>query len=192
MARLNKTRYALLGALSNGPASGYDIKIMMEQSTGHFWKESDASIYPILKQLLKEELVNLNVVNAESGKPKKVYAITDNGSHALHEWLLNDPDPSPNRNELLLKVFFGWNAKPNVTINHIKNFRHKVEVTLNKYLSSNLAKKASSITDLTQPELYRFLTLKAGIRYSESVLKWCDDALQLLTKNIKDKKDRRK
>jgi len=180
MARLNKTRYALLGFLSMGPASGYDIKIRMEQSTEHFWKEGDASIYPILKQLLQEKLVSLKMANTETSKPKKIYAITASGRKVLQAWLMKYPEPSQKRNELLLKVFFGWNAVPTVTINHLKQFHQKTELTLNKYRSSTLAKKAAS-SKLTSAELYRFLTLKAGIAYCETGLKWCEDVLHLLT-----------
>lgn len=180
MARLNKTRYALLGFLSMGPASGYDIKIKMEQSTNHFWKEGDASIYPILKQLLQEKLVSLKMANTETGKPKKIYSITTSGQRALQAWLMKDPEPSQKRNELLLKVFFGWNVAPAVTINHLKQFHQKTELTLNRYRLSTPAKKTDS-GQLTSAELYRFLTLKAGISYCETSLKWCEDMLHLLT-----------
>jgi len=71
MAKPNKTRYAVLGMLSMQPSSGYEIKKMMEQSTDHFWREGDSSIYPILKQLLEEGMLTCEVGNAESDKPKK-------------------------------------------------------------------------------------------------------------------------
>jgi DNA-binding PadR family transcriptional regulator len=50
MAKPNKTRYALLGFLLMQDATGYDIKKLMERSTNNFWRETDSSIYPILKQ----------------------------------------------------------------------------------------------------------------------------------------------
>src|SRR5579872_2642218 len=103
MAKANKTRYALLGFLSMGSSSGYDIKKAMEQSTDHFWREGDGSIYPILKQLLDEGLVTCELANAESGKPKKIYTLTSDGQRELEDWLLEDALLLPQRNELLLK-----------------------------------------------------------------------------------------
>lgn len=190
MARINKTRYALLGILSMGKASGYDIKTAMKESTDHFWKEGDSSIYPVLKQLLDEGLVSVELGNIETDKPKKIYAITKAGAAALCDWLRNEPEPAPKRNELLLKVFFGWNADPEITINHLKEFRRKTEQMLNKYRSSILAKKAS-VAKLTNVETHRFLTLKAGIAYHQASLKWCDDAISLLNEiNLKKKRRR--
>ena len=107
MAKATKTRYALLGILTFGPSSGYDIKKSMENSTDHFWREGDGSIYPILKQLLDEGLVTCELANTESDKPKKVYTITSDGQQELEDWLVEDPILLPQRNELMLKVFFG-------------------------------------------------------------------------------------
>jgi len=182
MAKENKTRYALLGFLSSQPASGYEIKKKMEQSTNHFWREGDSSIYPILKQLLDEGMVTCALGNKESDKPKKVYAITHDGQLELQEWLKENPVYYPHRNELLLKIFFGWNVKTAISINHIENFRHIVKSVINDYQA-----KTHNVVEnkLTQKQLYQYLTLKAGIIYSEASIRWCDDAIKLLKKRVK-------
>src|SRR6267378_1332508 len=43
------TPNALLGLLSLGSMSGYDIRQLISQSIGHFWSESYGQIYPGLK-----------------------------------------------------------------------------------------------------------------------------------------------
>lgn len=58
MKVVNKTKYAILGMLLNGPSSGYEIKSLMSRSTVYFWRESDSTIYPMLKMLAKF-LVNI-------------------------------------------------------------------------------------------------------------------------------------
>lgn len=40
MAKEHKSRYAVLGMLSLGPMSGYDIKKVIEESINNFWQES--------------------------------------------------------------------------------------------------------------------------------------------------------
>ena len=45
------TPNALLGLLSLGPMSGYDIRQLIPRSIGHFWSESYGQIYPGLKRL---------------------------------------------------------------------------------------------------------------------------------------------
>ncbi len=181
MARSNKTRFALLGILSMRPASGYEIKKMMQQSTNHFWREGDSSIYPILKQLLDEGMVSCEVINIESDKPKKVYTLTDEGYGELQDWLAEDPILFQSRNELLLKVFFGWNVETQITVKHIEKFRNNVKTMLDKY--QDTAKKFS-IGKPFGDTLYRFLTLKAGIIYSEASIQWCNDAIKMLNNEI--------
>ncbi len=183
MARENKTRYALLGWLSMESASGYDMKIHMQKTTDHFWREGDSSIYPILKQLLKEGLVICTLSNTDSDKPKKMYAITREGRQALKDWLLQAPDLFQRRNELLLKVFFGWNVKRENIIAHLEDYRRVIKTNLDEF--KNIIKKIPDIKSMSNDRLHRFLTLRAGIIYSEASLKWCDEAIELL-KNEND------
>ena len=49
-----RSKYAILGILSLGSMSGYDIKKMFEKSIGNFWSESYGQIYPLLKALVDE------------------------------------------------------------------------------------------------------------------------------------------
>ena len=176
MARTNKTRFALLGMLSFHPASGYEIKTAMQRTTDHFWSESDGAIYPILKQLLDEGLVTFEVENADSGKPKKVYSITEDGNAELQDWLEQDVESTRGRSELLLKIFFGKNIDKSVTKKHIENYKNKMMSTLKEY--ENIAK--ISATKKSKDNLFGFLTLKAGIIQAKAKLQWCDEALELL------------
>ena len=51
MPKENKTKYAILGLLSLAPMSGYDIKIITDNSIGHFWNENFGHIYPVLGRM---------------------------------------------------------------------------------------------------------------------------------------------
>ena len=66
MKKVNKSRYALLGMLMEKPRSGYAILQMMQQSTTHFWQESDASVYPMLKILEEPPKNTLIIILAEN------------------------------------------------------------------------------------------------------------------------------
>lgn len=178
MAKIKKTRYALLGFLSMGPFSGYDIKKRMEHSTDHFWRESDSSIYPILSQLLKEGLVSYERANTDSGRPKKLYSITGRGQKALEEWLRTFPDSEKVRNELLLKVFFGWHVEREVIIDHIKQYRRMEERRLRQYQQS-IAQRSSN-DRMIQQQWFQLLTMRAGITYAQASLDWCDETIRAL------------
>ncbi|MDS0525904.1 PadR family transcriptional regulator [Clostridium sp. SHJSY1] len=71
MAKTNKTKYALLGALSLMSGSGYDIKKFCDSSIGHFWNENYGHIYPVLQKMEQEELITKQVEQTE-GRPAKM------------------------------------------------------------------------------------------------------------------------
>lgn len=51
MTKRNHTTYALLGLITAGYRTGYEMKRMIDQSLNHFWKISYGQIYPALRQL---------------------------------------------------------------------------------------------------------------------------------------------
>ncbi len=55
--RKTTTSDALLGMLTMGATSGYELKQRIERSIGNFWSESYGQIYPTLKRLEREGLV---------------------------------------------------------------------------------------------------------------------------------------
>src|SRR5438093_13649890 len=123
MAKENKSRYAILGMLSQGPRSGYAIKRAIEQSVANFWKESYGQIYPILKQLADEGLTTSHA-EKQAGKPERyVYTITEQGRAELRRWLSEPIEYAVERNELLLKLFFGKRGSVADNIKHVQEFR---------------------------------------------------------------------
>lgn len=105
MKLVNKTRYAILGALLEGPTTGYEIKCLMRRSTAYFWRESDSTIYPMLKILAKEEKVRSKIAYVGK-KRKEVFSITKAGRTEFEDWLARPTGSETPRNEFLLKFFF--------------------------------------------------------------------------------------
>jgi len=95
-----------LGMLTDGEASGYDMKKCFESSFGHFFAAGYGSIYPALATLARNGLVEFEHV-AQDGKPdRKVYRLTDEGLEALME-SLGKPNPSHKlRSEFLATLWF--------------------------------------------------------------------------------------
>ena len=108
--KINKTRYAILGMLLDKPKSGYEIKKIMSCSTNYFWKESDASIYPMLKILAREEKVVAESL-AVNRRRKEVFSITNSGRQEFEIWMKKATEPDTLRSEFLLKLFFTLDKK---------------------------------------------------------------------------------
>jgi DNA-binding PadR family transcriptional regulator len=95
-----------LGMLTDGEASGYDMKKCFESSFGHFFPAGYGSIYPALATLARDGLVEFEQV-LQDGKPdRKVYHLTDKGREALMDGLAK-PNPAHKlRSEFLATMWF--------------------------------------------------------------------------------------
>src|SRR4051794_30355748 len=99
-------RYAILGFLSSGPGSGYGLSIQLASGVGLFWSASHSQVYPELKRLEDEELIE-GTPTTDSGKhEKRMYSITDSGLHALRTWTSDLPEYRPNRDPERLQLIF--------------------------------------------------------------------------------------
>ena len=164
--------------LSIKPMSGYDIKKLIETSISNFWTESYGQIYPILKTLVAEKLVT-RTTEKQSGKPDRhVYALTDAGHDVLRDWLALTPTPQVDRNELLLKLFFGEEIPVDVSLAHIAEFRLRHEQLLERYRAIEENIRSEHGENPNAP--FWLVTVRYGRRTSEALLRWCDDAAATL------------
>jgi len=72
--RRGDIRTALLVALGDGPAHGYELITRLEEKSGGIWRPSPGSVYPTL-QLFEDE----GLVQSEERDKKRVYSLTDAG-----------------------------------------------------------------------------------------------------------------
>jgi len=72
--RHGDVRAALLLALTEGPAHGYELGQRLFRASGGAWQPSPGSIYPTLQTLADEDLVT-----SEEREQKRIYTITRSG-----------------------------------------------------------------------------------------------------------------
>src|SRR5213595_3976112 len=95
----------VLGLLAMRPRSGYDIKTVVDRSTRFFWAASYGQIYPELRRLEQDGLIEGESV-PNGARDRRVYKITAGGRKALEDWLLGDTVTIELRDESLLRLFF--------------------------------------------------------------------------------------
>ena len=101
-----------LGMLTQGEASGYDLKKEFESSFGHCFAAGYGSIYPALAQLAECGCVSCEEIPQEGKPDRKVYRITDKGWEQL---LVELDNPSPShkiRSEFLAQIAFAHLMTP--------------------------------------------------------------------------------
>lgn len=183
MARENKSQFALLGVLSLGPQSGYEIKKLIEESLAHFWQEGYGQIYPNLKKLVDSGFATVQT-ERQDGKPdKKIYTITAEGESTLKGWLKTPIQALPKeKHEILLKLFFGRNVSVNDNLEHVKLHQGRMRELLSIYkrVEESLQKNRSEEPDT----VYHLITVRSGILTAEASLEWCKETIETLN-NVK-------
>lgn len=169
MRIINKTRYAILGVLLEGPTSGYEIKSLMGRSTIYFWRESDSTIYPMLKVLAMEGKVLPKTVYVGK-KKKEVFSITEAGREEFKIWLESPTGSETPRNEFLLKLFFVTDQKEMARL--FQERLEKVEGIYEEY--KRIEKRLEGIADSSQKSI-RLKALRYGIALLESEIQWLND-----------------
>lgn len=169
MAKVNKTKFVILGFLLNDSLSGYEIGGMIKQSTNYFWQESDASIYPALKLLARERLVSSESVYIGKRR-KEVFTITDAGREAFMEWFKKPPDQDLHREEFLLKLFFTSETTKEQMQYHCD--RRLGEL---KEIRENYKKIEEFLKQQLPQKTYWLKTLQMGLAHLELDIAWLQE-----------------
>lgn len=184
MPKENKTRYAVLGVLSMGPRSGYDIKKFCDQGIAHFWHENFGAIYPVLKQLESDQMV-IKTVQQSAGKPARhVYSITDKGREALHAWLLRPIEPAPARLELLLKLTFAKDIAPEVFIDELQRVSSKHRQRLAEYQALENTFNQNDEVKASTGYPYWLATIRYGIYDARFRIEWCTETIESIKRHF--------
>jgi len=80
-------RYAMLAILRVGPLSGYDLAKQFAQSVGHVWHAPDSQIYPELRKMEAEGLVEGEEQTRGERGTRRVYHVTEAGDRAFLDWM---------------------------------------------------------------------------------------------------------
>lgn len=97
-----------LGVLTQGDASGYEIKKQLEEGPlAYFYRAGFGSIYPALNGLDEAGLVTSTHFEQERRPGKTVYRITEKGIAAFREALREAPGGDRIRSDYLFLMFFG-------------------------------------------------------------------------------------
>ncbi len=184
MAKVNRTKYAILGMLSLEQMSGYDMKKRFDNSIAHFWNENYGHIYPVLKRLEHDGLVTKRT-ETTVGKPSRyIYSITEKGKQDLYEWLILPADRPTLRIELLLKLFFGHIVPTQNLVKKVEDEKQFCEHTLETFDLIEKHVKAMKSEKGFQDVQYWLITLRYGQYYYKAVYKWCEETLEILKKRM--------
>jgi PadR family transcriptional regulator AphA len=163
--QLNPTAYVILGMLRTGPKSGYEIKALVDGSTRFFWAASYGQIYPELRRLAGQGLVE-GTAAPRDGRKRTVYRITAAGRRELRDWLRRPPATFESRDEGLLKLFFAGALPPEDAVNTLAAMRERSQQTLGRLREIEPMAVAAGG--------YPLMVLRGGIELNEWYSDWCE------------------
>lgn len=179
MKNYNHTTYAILGILTTECKTGYAIKQLIDKSLNHFWKISYGQIYPTLKIIVQEGLAEVKTASTDGKPDRQEYFLTLKGIEVLKNWLEQPSEQIPSeRNEILLKLFFGRYQEKENTLSLLQNFKQKLKERYQTYEGIEQAIVTNNSTD--RDAMYWLFTLDYGKKVTKAGIEWCDDTLNKL------------
>jgi DNA-binding PadR family transcriptional regulator len=167
--------YALMSLLAREPLTGYGLARQLRDPIGHFWEARHSQIYPQLARLEHAGLVTSSTDAQPGPRAKRTYQVTELGLEALRSWIEKPTRRSGGRDDLLLKVYASWVAKPSVTLVLVREAADHHASQLARYLDLRRAPRSELAARMgpTEPEFTDYATLRRGIGYERGRLAWC-------------------
>jgi DNA-binding PadR family transcriptional regulator len=166
-------RYFVLGLLTQQPMSGYDIKRFLKGLSWLIGNPSGGSLYPVLRALLQEDLVAVEVVPGLDRPPRKIYSITDAGHQALRAWIEQPIVASAPLKAFVMRLLLADSHSRGRLMAHLRRRRAQV-ATHRATLVGNAGMPSP------RPNLGRELALDYGLALATAELAWLDTTLDRL------------
>ncbi|MFE0346879.1 PadR family transcriptional regulator [Streptomyces griseoluteus] len=177
-------RNAVMAALLEGEASGYDLAKGFNASVANFWTATPQQLYRELDRMEREGLVTARVVRQDRRPDKRLFSLTDAGHDALRAHLAAPlTRPTAIRDGLLVKVQCADIADPAPVQSDITAHMDWSRAKLARYerlrerlLAGRTQDEFLAGADRVGP----YLTLLRGIAFEEENLRWGELALRVL------------
>ncbi len=173
---LSGTTYAILGLLTWGEMSGYDLGKLIDGTIAHFFfKPAKSQIYAELRRLVANGLATEREVVQDARPDKRLYAVTSRGRKALRRWLeAAEAGPEVIRSPLCLKVFLGGLMDRETLMTQVKEARRQALEALAKF--RNHEREIAGRDEFFFPNL----VLQRGIAHERASIRWATDVLKKL------------
>lgn len=171
-------KHALLGFLNYSPMTGYELKKYFDSSVAHFWHAELSQIYPTLRRMKDEGLLEVEIKYNENAPPGKYYRLTPAGRAEFRRWLGEATELTRLHEAVLIKVFFGADMPRAELLRQLddQRRRHQERLSLYRTFFEHSCEREDLDRRLKQQHDYSRLTLRAGILTEEAWIAWCDEA----------------
>jgi DNA-binding PadR family transcriptional regulator len=187
-------RNAILAALLEGEASGYDLGFDLhgydlaksfDASVANFWTATPQQLDRELEKMEAQGLVSARVGEQQRRPNKRLFSLTEAGRAALHDYTTRRPKPIVIRDELLVQVQSLDAGDPKSIREAVQDRQKAADRKLKRYerLRDRLLLGRTEAEFLTDAErVGPYLTLARGIAFEQETLRWCEFVLDALSR----------
>jgi len=169
-------KYAILGLLNRHPMTGYEIAKEFNYELAEFWYANHSQIYPELKKLNNEGLVNFDIEISGDILESKRYTLTEEGRIELINWLHKDKKIERTPKDIFrLRMYFSNNMDLQTRIKLLENQKTQHLKRLN-----GLKKTFEQYPETPPHDSDRFgdfIVLRGAIMRQENVIAWLDECI---------------
>lgn len=176
-------KHALLGILSYGPMTGYELKQFFDSSVQHFWNAELSQIYPTLKGMEELRYVDKRVEVQENRPNRKIYDITAAGREEYARWAREPAPPADLRDPFLIKIFFGSELPLEdvlILLRRQQEEEQKLLMFSENVLRARIDHAGKEHVDLGSATTFWRLTLDMAMAHRRAYIAWCDEAIRML------------
>lgn len=176
-------RHAILAALLDGEASGYDLAKGFDASIANFWMATPQQLYRELDRMAADGLIDTRGVEQEGRPNKRLHAITAQGRAVLHRFADEPPRPTAIRDEMLVKVQAMEDEDAPAVRRAVAEKLDQSRTKLAAYerLRERMLGGRSEQAYLREVQrVGPYLTLLRGIALEQENLRWADFALSVI------------
>lgn len=176
-------KYAILGLLNRRPMTGYEIAKEFNYELAEFWYANHSQIYPELKKLNNEGLVNYNIEISGDILESKRYTLTEEGRNDFIKWLHKDEKIQRTPKDIFrLRMYFSNNLDLHTRIHLLENQKMQHIKRLNA-----LKKTFEQYSDIPPHDSDRFgdfVVLRGAIMRQTNVIAWLDECIGYCKKGL--------
>ena len=175
--------HAVLAALMEGGASGYQLSKRFDVSVSNFWSAKPQQLYRELERLEQDGLVEGRVVEQQRRPNKRVFTLTAAGRKELHAFIAQQAKPTAIRDDLLVKLQASddRDREPIRAAVMERLAQAHGKLALYDRLRDDLLDGDSEDTYLRDAQrVGPYLTLMGGRMYEQQYIHWCTTVLAVL------------
>ncbi|MEV0671379.1 PadR family transcriptional regulator [Mycobacterium sp. NPDC050441] len=180
-------RDAVLAALLDGEASGYDLAKGFDASVANFWMATPQQLYRELDRMAADGLIAARLVEQDRRPNKRLYSLTDAGRQALLEFTEVPPKPGAIREDLLVQIQAVDSGNIEAVRDSLTERLQWATAKIARYRRTQDHLLAGRTEDVYLAEAERigpYLTLLRGIRFEEENIDWAGHALKVIEQRL--------